>query len=137
MSYNLSTLLQNISLTNNIDYKDILQKLSNENIYKAVDDIDPFIEKKPKKITLNFFEKYRTVSTIKKTNTINLPEKKEPNTFKSKKKKINDKQLIKTYKILYENEYYLIDDNNNVYTFNITQPKIVGIKLIDKTIKFY
>ena len=59
------------------------------------------------------------------------------NSVIKKPKKNSKKDIIKTYKIIYNNIEYLIDDNNNVYTFDIEKPKIVGIKLINDTIKMY
>lgn len=46
-------------------------------------------------------------------------------------------ELIKTCKFIHNDIEYLIDDNNNIYTNNIEKPKVVGLRLIDKSIKFF
>ena len=52
-------------------------------------------------------------------------------------KKKNSSYIIKTVKITHEGIDYLLDEENNIYTFNIDKPEIVGLKLIDGNIKLF
>ena len=70
--------------------------------------------------------------TGKNNKEINVKEKNVKKPRKSSKK-----DIIKTYKISYNDIEYLVDDNNNVFTFDTERPKIVGVKLINDTIKMY
>jgi hypothetical protein len=54
---------------------------------------------------------------------------------KGRKKKIKD-ELIEMTEFMYENKKYLIDNNNNIYTYNIETPTQIGQKLVNGTIKF-
>jgi hypothetical protein len=46
-------------------------------------------------------------------------------------------EMIETETFVYEGVTYLIDKKKNVYTYDIDRPRMVGIKLIDDSIKFY
>jgi hypothetical protein len=119
------TLLHKVSKEYKIDYEELINKFSSEKAEKSVDSINPINKlQEQKKISINFFNP-KKISNPDKKETIKQP----------RKRNVND--TIKTYKILYKNEYYLVDDHNNVYTFDIVKPKIIGVKLIDQTIKFY
>ncbi len=120
-------LLHKVSEEYKIDYDELIKKFSPEKTEKSVDSINPIHKlQEQKKVSINFFNP----KNISKSDTDIKKNIKQP-----RKRNITDK--IKTYKILYKNEYYLVDDHNNVYTFDILKPKIIGIKLIDQTIKFY
>lgn len=54
---------------------------------------------------------------------------------RGRKKKVND-EYISTTEYPYNGVTYLIDSKNNVYTYNIEEPKLIGEKLVDGTIKF-
>lgn len=80
-------------------------------------------------------EKYFTVSSIgegsnNQNQSNELPKK------KGRKKKVQD-NVIETVEYLYEDITYLVDKNNNVYTYNLETPTMVGKKLVDGTIKFH
>lgn len=55
---------------------------------------------------------------------------------KGRKKKVQD-NVIETVEYTYEDITYLVDKNNNVYTYNLENPTMVGKKLVDGTIKFH
>ena len=46
--------------------------------------------------------------------------------LKKKNRKKKD-DYIETKKIKLGDEFYLLDNNNNIYTFNVTQPKYLGL----------
>lgn len=52
------------------------------------------------------------------------------------RKKKPREELIETVEYEYNNVKYLVDNDNNVYTYNVDQPVYVGTKLIDGRIKF-
>lgn len=53
----------------------------------------------------------------------------------SSKKNKND--LIETTEFVYQGTTYLVDKKKNVYTYDTENPKLVGLKLVDDSIKFY
>ena len=55
---------------------------------------------------------------------------------KGRKKKVQD-NVIETFEYAFEGETYLVDKNNNVYTYNVESPTMIGKKLVDGTIKFH
>ena len=55
---------------------------------------------------------------------------------RGRKKKVKD-EFIETYEHEYEGEKYLVDNNNNVYTYNVDEPMLIGEMLVDGTIKTY
>ena len=57
-----------------------------------------------------------------------------PATKKFTKKKRND--CIETEEYTYNGIVYLIDSKDQVYTYNIEKPMLIGDKLLDGTIKF-
>lgn len=81
-----------------------------------------------------------TTEKTKKTKKIKEIKEAEPNVIIEKKKRGRKKkekdEIIKTYEYHYQNSKYLVDDNNNVYSFDIEHPVFLGEKLIDGTIKF-
>lgn len=54
---------------------------------------------------------------------------------RGRKKKQKD-EFIRTEEYEYDGVKYLLDENNNVYTYNIEKPKLVGEKLVDGTVRF-
>ena len=52
------------------------------------------------------------------------------------RKKKPKEELIETEEYEFNGLTYLVDSDNNVYTYNIEQPVLVGSKLIDGRIKF-
>lgn len=54
---------------------------------------------------------------------------------RGRKKKQKD-EFIRTEEYEFDGVKYLLDENNNVYTYNIEKPKLIGEKLVDGTIKF-
>lgn len=52
------------------------------------------------------------------------------------RKKKQREELIETEEYEFNGAKYLVDNDNNVYTYNIEQPVFVGTKLIDGRIKF-
>jgi hypothetical protein len=61
--------------------------------------------------------------------------KKSPVT-KSRKKKQKE-EVIETEEYEYDGVKYLVDNQNNVYTYNIEEPALVGEKLVDGTVKLF
>jgi hypothetical protein len=70
-------------------------------------------------------------SKKKGTNTVKNTEPKK----RGRKKKLKE-ELIETEEYEYNSVTYLVDNDNNVYTYNIDQPALIGTKLIDGRIKF-
>ena len=52
-----------------------------------------------------------------------------------RKKKQKD-EFIKTVEYEFEGQKYLVDDANNVYTYDVEKPKLIGEKLINGTVRF-
>ena len=78
-------------------------------------------------------EKYMgDMITSSDSTDVNNGEKKK----RGRKKKQKD-EFIETEEYEYEGVKYLVDANNNVYTYNIEEPALVGEKLVDGTIKMF
>lgn len=52
------------------------------------------------------------------------------------RKKKQREELIETEEYEFNGIKYLLDNDNNVYTYNVEQPVFVGTKLIDGRVKF-
>ncbi len=52
------------------------------------------------------------------------------------RKKKTKEELIETEEYTYNSVTYLVDADNNVYTYNVDQPVLIGTKLIDGRVKF-
>jgi hypothetical protein len=52
------------------------------------------------------------------------------------RKKKTREELVETEEYEYNGVTYLVDGDNNVYTYNVDQPVLIGSKLIDGRIKF-
>lgn len=91
----------------------LLKMIANDYKLDADELIDKYIDKKDTE-TIN-------VNTI-------IPAKKPV-------KKRND--FIETEEVTYENTTYLVDNKNQVYTYNVDRPMLIGERLIDGTIKFF
>jgi hypothetical protein len=52
------------------------------------------------------------------------------------RKKKTKEELIETEEYEFNGTIYLVDTDNNVYTYNVDQPVLIGTKLIDGRIKF-
>ena len=52
------------------------------------------------------------------------------------RKKKPKEELIETEEYEYEGVTYLVDGDNNVYTYNVEKPVYIGTKLIDGRVKF-
>jgi hypothetical protein len=70
-------------------------------------------------------------SKKKGANTVKNTEPKK----RGRKKKMKE-ELIETEEYEYNGVTYLVDGENNVYTYNVDQPTFIGTKLIDGRIKF-
>lgn len=55
---------------------------------------------------------------------------------KGRKKKTTD-DFTEMTKYSYEGEMYLMDKQNNIYTYNLESPTHIGQKLVNGTIKFF
>lgn len=55
---------------------------------------------------------------------------------RGRKKKQKD-EFIETEEYDFEGVKYLVDANNNVYTFNIEEPHLIGERFVDGTISFF
>lgn len=55
---------------------------------------------------------------------------------RGRKKKQKD-EFIETEEYDYDGNKYLVDSNNNVYTFNIEEPHLIGERFVDGTIRFF
>jgi len=81
-----------------------------------------------KKYTVN----HKTLSGAEEDATQVVKEKRK----RGRKKKQKD-EFIETEEYEYEGEKFLVDGNNNVYTYNIEEPMLVGERLVDGTIKLF
>jgi hypothetical protein len=70
----------------------------------------------------------------KQSNGSGDPSNTEPK--KRGRKKKHREELIETEEFEYNGIVYLVDTQNNVYTYNVEQPVFVGTKLIDGRVKF-
>jgi hypothetical protein len=55
---------------------------------------------------------------------------------RGRKKKQKD-EFIETEEYEYDGTKYLVDSNNNVYTFNVEEPHLIGERFVDGTIRFF
>jgi hypothetical protein len=62
--------------------------------------------------------------------------KKSTATRTSRKKKQKE-DVIETEEYEWDGVKYLVDNQNNVYTYNIEEPALVGEKLVDGTVKLF
>jgi len=69
-------------------------------------------------------------STTTDASAVVVTEKKK----RGRKKKQKD-EFIETVEVEYEGEKYLVDDNNNVYSHNVEEPRLIGERLVDGTIR--
>jgi hypothetical protein len=80
------------------------------------------------------------LGSLKAKYIIDYSKNEDPNDPAEKKKRGRKKkqkdEFIETEEYEYEGKKYLVDAQNNVYTFNIAKPKLVGEKLADGTIRF-
>ena len=58
-----------------------------------------------------------------------------PKKQRGRKKKVKD-EFIETKEYTYNGVTYLVDQKNNVYTYNVESPSLIGEKLVDGTVKF-
>jgi hypothetical protein len=65
--------------------------------------------------------------------TIATPRRTNVKTDRRKKK--ND--YIEVDEYVFKDIKYLVDTKNNIYTYNIEKPMLIGEKLVDGSIKFY
>jgi hypothetical protein len=68
-----------------------------------------------------------------------IPEAIEPPEAPKKKgrKKKGKEEYTEMTKYVYKGEPYLMDKQNNIYTFNVEAPTHIGQKLVNGTIKFF
>jgi hypothetical protein len=76
------------------------------------------------------------IGKSKKKNAIHGPDGQPAEPKKRGRKKKQREELIETEEYEFNGTTYLVDTDNNVYTYNIEQPVYVGTKLIDGRIKF-
>ena len=55
---------------------------------------------------------------------------------RGRKKKQKD-EFIEAEEYEYEGQKYLVDGSNNVYTYNIEEPTLIGERLVDGTVKLF
>ena len=72
------------------------------------------------------------IEVVKQEDNTDTVEKKK----RGRKKKQKD-EFIETEEYEYEGTKYLVDANNNVYTFNISEPHLVGEKFADGSIRLF
>lgn len=66
-----------------------------------------------------------------------MPKYFEPTVKKKRGRKKKEKEeFIEMTKYEYKGIYYLIDNNNIIYSNDVNHPRLLGEKLIDGTIKF-
>lgn len=97
-----------------------LEKYMNDTIYDLV-----------KRISTDFSLDFDEV--IKK---YNIPQKPKKKTSTASRKKVPS-EFIEMAELDFEGTKYLIDNKtNNVYTYDVENPKLVGQKLVNGAIKF-
>lgn len=109
------TVLKAVATQYNLDYDDLKETCGK---------ITPAIEigKNKKKIT-------------KEANSNGNDEALEPKK-RGRKKKVKE-EMIATEEYVFEGVTYLVDSNNNVYTYNVEAPVLIGTKLIDGRVKMF
>lgn len=53
------------------------------------------------------------------------------------RKKKQKEELVEVEEYEYEGTTYLIDASNNVYTFDLDAPHLIGERFVDGTIRFF
>lgn len=53
------------------------------------------------------------------------------------RRKKQKEEFIEMEEIIYEGTTYLVDANNNVYTFNLEAPHMIGERFVDGTVRFF
>jgi hypothetical protein len=124
----------NQQTTNENENELVLHKVTEEYSSSQSKELENII--KPQILNKSEQKKSTKNTRTKITSGLTQPKKKKviENTQLALKKRTD---LVKTYIFNYQGVDYLVDNKNNVFTFNIDNPTVVGIKLIDNTIKFY
>ena len=99
--------------------------------------IEDEIEMLVKKISVDYKLDLEELKKKYELMFINYPEvvAETPKKQRGRKKKVKD-EYISTNEYLYNGVTYLVDQKNNVYTYNVESPTQIGEKLVDGTIKF-
>jgi hypothetical protein len=124
----------NQQTTNENENELVLHKVTEEYSSSQSKELENII--KPQILNKSEQKKSTKNTRTKITSGLTQPKKKKviENTQLALKKRTD---LVKTYIFNYQGVDYLVDNKNNVFTFNIDNPTVVGIKLIDNSIKFY
>lgn len=69
-------------------------------------------------------------------NTGNTVDSVQEKKKRGRKKKQKD-EFIEAEEYEYEGQKYLVDGSNNVYTYNIEEPTLIGERLVDGTVKLF
>lgn len=70
-------------------------------------------------------------TTVMMANKENQPPKKRG------RKKKQKEEVIEMEEYMYDGVVYLIDANNNVYTFDLDAPHLIGERFVDGTVRFF
>lgn len=114
VSEHTDTVLKAIATEYNLNYEELKEKYGS---------ITPLIDIGRKK------KQSKTASAnVEGSDTTVEPKK------RGRKKKLKE-ELVETEEYEYEGVTYLVDAENNVYTYNVDAPVLIGTKLIDGRIK--
>ena len=145
INYELNTIIEKICNENNLDFKDISDKYS-EDITKIGTKFG--IKKRNRRVLPAEFQCMgrkldgkqctrgkRDNSDYCKSHENKLPFGRIDEPFKGKelknrgrKKRVKNNDYIATHVEIIDGKNYLVDDRNFVYTFNINNPEFLGIK---------
>ena len=119
----LETVVKEICDEHDLDFESVRKKY-----------IDSPVEntKKPKS------SKKSSKSTKKVTEVVELGDGDAgPSSGRSATRKKAKSELIETIEYVHDGTTYLVDKKKNVYSYDVDNPKLIGIKLVDGSIKFF
>lgn len=98
---------------------------------KIIDEINNIVNSRITTIIDEISHDFNLDNSLLKNKYITQPINKR----RGRKKKTKDK-FIETSPYTFNEKTYLVDNDNNVYTYNINNPLLIGEKLINGNIKF-
>ena len=78
----------------------------------------------PNELIAKYIDGNITIATTRRTNTKT-----------DRRKKKND--FVEVDEYVFKDIKYLVDTKNNIYTYNIEKPMLIGERLVDGSVKFY
>lgn len=64
-------------------------------------------------------------------------EQQQPPPKRRGRKKKQKEEVVEMEEYVYDDKTFLIDENNNVYSFDLNAPHLIGERFVDGTIRFF